>query len=348
MTEKADPLASSRQMAELISAFQTSAAIGAVAQLGVADALASGPALPADVATRVGAEPSALERVLRALADAGLFQKLDDGRFALTPLGETLRADVPGSVRRAAIIATDEWHWRPYGHLAHTLRTGEAGFRPAHGCGFWDYLERHPESAAMVDASMARIASARAAVLARAYDFGGVTRLVDVGGGHGALLRHVLQAHPHLRGVLLDRPSVIEEARAQLAEAGLADRCELAVGDFFRAVPAGGDAYVLSWIPHDWSDEESVRILANCRAAMGTTGRLLVLQLVLPPAGVPHPPSAAETLARTVDLEMLAVVGGRERTEAEFRALFARAGLALTRVLPLEGLPWSVIEGTPD
>jgi hypothetical protein len=331
-------------MAALINGFQTSAAIGAVAQLGVADALASGPASPAEVAARVGADPSAIERVLRALSDAGIFQELEDGRFALTPLGATLRSDVPGSVRRAAMIATDEWHWRPYGHLAHTLRTGEAGFRPAHGCGFWEYLERHPEAAAMVDASMARIASARAAVFARVYDFGGIERIVDVGGGQGALLRHVLQAHPHLRGVVLERPGVIEGARAQLAEAGLSERCEVVVGDFFRALPAGGDAYVLSWILHDWSDEEAVRILAQCRAAMGTAGRLLVLELVLPPAGVPHAPSPAEALARTVDLEMLAVVGGRERSEAEFQALFARAGLALTYVLPLEGLPWSVIE----
>ncbi len=346
MTETADPLASTRRMAALINAFQTSAAIGAVATLGVADALASGPASPADVAARVGAEPLALERVLRALSEVGLFERLEDGRFALTPLGETLRSDVPGSVRRAAIIATDEWHWRPYGHLAHTLRTGEAGFRPAHGCGFWDYLERHPESAAMVDASMARIATARAAVFARAYDFGGLARIVDVGGGQGALLQHVLQAHPQLRGVVLERPGVIEGARAALAQAGLSDRCEVVVGDFFHAVPAGGEAYVLSWILHDWSDDDAVRILASCRAAMGTTGRLLVLELVLPPAGVPHLPTPAETLARTVDLEMLAVVGGRERTEPEFRALFARAGLALTRVLPLEGLPWSVIEAT--
>ncbi len=334
-------------MGELINAYQTSAAIGAVAALGVADALAGGPASPADVAARVGAEPSALERVLRALADVGIFERFEDGRYALTPLGATLRSDVPGSVRRAAIIATEEWHWRPYGHLAHTLRTGEAGFRPAHGCGFWDYLERHPESAAMVDASMARIASARAAVFARAYDFRGVERIVDVGGGHGALLRHVLDAHPQVRGVILERPGVVDAARAALAEAKLADRCEVVAGDFFSAVPAGGDAYVLSWILHDWSDEDAVRILARCREAMGAASRLLVLELVLPSANEPHAPAPAETLARTVDLEMLAVVGGRERTEAEFRALFARAGFGVTRVLPLEALPWSVIEGAP-
>ncbi len=347
MKEKEDTRALSRQMGKLINGYQTSAAIGAVATLGVADALAGGPAHPADVAARVGADPGALARVLRALADAGVFEALEDGQFALTPLGATLRGDVPGSVRRAAIIAADEWHWRAYGHLTHSLRTGEAGFRPAHGCGFWEYLDRHPSAGAMVDGSMARIAAARAAAFARTYDFRAMTRVVDVGGGQGVLLQHVLEAHPHLRGIVFDRPAVSEAARARLAEAGLSGRCEVVSGDFFAGVPVGGDAYVLSWILHDWDDEAAVRILTNCRAAMGDAGRLLVLELVLSPANAPHPPTAADALARTVDLEMLAVVGGRERTEAEFQALLGRAGLGLTRVLALEGLPWSVIEGAP-
>ena len=347
MDEKRDPLALSRRMAELVNGYQTSAAIGAVATLGVADALAGGPAHPADLARRLGADPGALARVLRALADAGIFEALEDGRVALTPLGATLRGEVPGSVRRAAIIATDEWHWRAYGHLTHSVRTGEAGFHPAHGCGFWEYLDHHPSAAAMIDGSMARIAAARAAVFARAYNFGAIARIVDVGGGQSVLLQHVLQAHPHLCGIVFDRPSVAEAARTRLAEAGLSGRCEVVSGDFFAGVPAGGDAYVLSWILHDWDDEAAVRILRNCRASMGDASRLLVLELVLSPGNAPHPSTAADTLARTVDLEMLAVVGGRERTEAEFRALFGRAGFRLTRVLALEGLPWSVIEGAP-
>ena len=347
MDEKKGPVPLGRRMADLINGYQTSAAIGAVATLGVADALAAGPAHPADVAARVGADPGALARVLRVLADAGIFEALEDGRFALTSLGATLRGDVPGSVRRAAIIATDEWHWRAYGHLAHSLRTGETGFRPAHGCGFWEYLDRHPSTAAMIDGSMARIAAMRAAVLARAYDFGAIARLVDVGGGEGVLLQHVLQVHSHLSGVVFDRPTVAEAARTRLADAGLSGRCEVVSGDFFAGVPVGGDAYVLSWILHDWDDEAAVRILTNCRAAMDDAGRLLVLELVLSPANGSHSSTAADALARTVDLEMLAVVGGRERTEVEFGVLFGRAGFRLTRVLALEGLPWSVIEGAP-
>jgi O-methyltransferase domain/Dimerisation domain len=347
MDGREDALVLSRRMAELVNGYQTSAAIGAVAALGVADALAGGPAHPADVARRVGADPDALARVLRALADAGIFEALEDGRFALTPLGATLRGEVPGSVRRAAIIATDEWHWRAYGYLTHSLRTGEAGFRPAHGCGFWEYLDHHPSTAAMIDDSMARIAAARAAAFARAYDFGAIARIVDVGGGQGVLLQHLLQAHPHLCGIVFDRPTVAEAARTRLAEAGLSGRYEVVSGDFFAGVPIGGDAYVLSWILHDWDDEAAVQILRNCRTAMAESGRLLVLELVLSPANGPHSSTAADALARTVDLEMLAVVGGRERTEVEFRALFGRAGLTLARVLALEGLPWSVIEGAP-
>lgn len=347
MTQNPDPAAQARQLGALINGYQTSAAIGAVATLGVPDALASGPALVAEIALRVRADAGALERVLRALCAIGLFERLEDGRYGLTAMGAMLRSDVPGSVRRAAMIATDEWHWRPYGHLVQTLRGGEAGFRAAHGCTFWEYLERHPDKGAMVDGSMARIAAARAAVLARSYDFTAIGKVVDVGGGQGGLLTSILTAHPHLTGVLLERPSVAETARALLAKAGLAARCEVTTGDFFIDVPGGGDLYVLSWILHDFGDDEAVRILQRCRAAMGPSSKLLVVELVLPPAGAPHPPSAAEVLARTVDLEMLAVVGGRERTEAEFGAMFGQAGLSLARVMPLEGLPWSVIEVVP-
>jgi hypothetical protein len=228
----------------------------------------------------------------------------------------------------------------PRAHAAY----GEAGFRPAHGCGFWDYLDRHPETAALVDGSMARIAEARAAVFARAYDWAKAARVVDVGGGHGAMVQHLLQAQPHLRGVVFERPSIVDATRARLAGAGLAERSEVVAGDFFEGVPEGGDVYVLSWILHDFGDADAARILARCRGAMGADARLLVVELVLPPAEGPHPPSAVEALARTVDLEMLAVVGGRERTEAEFAALLAGAGLSLARVLPLPGMPWSVIE----
>jgi O-methyltransferase domain len=254
---------------------------------------------------------------------------------------------VPGSARRAAIVVGEEWHWRAYGHLAHSVRTGEAGFRRAHGSGFWEYLEGHPEAGRLINDSMSAVASFIGAALARSYEFGGMKRLVDVGGGYGTLIRAVLDKHPQLQAVVFDLPGVIEGTRARLAEWGLANRCQAIAGDFFDAVPAGGDAYLLSWILHDWDDESAVRVLDKCREAVGDAGRVLAIELVVPAAEEPEPSPDLERLVRTTDVEMLAVVGGHERTAAEHGELYAAAGFELTRILPLEPTAWSLIEGSP-
>jgi ubiquinone/menaquinone biosynthesis C-methylase UbiE len=298
-----------------------------------------------DLAARVDADARSLGRIFRALEDAGLFTELDDGRIALSALGEMLRTDAPMSARRGAIASTEEWRWRAYGHLTHSVRTGEPGFPLAHGCGLWDYLAREPDAAAMFNESMSRVAAANAAAIVRTYDFSYVNRLVDVGGGHGVLACAVLEANPHMHGVVFDLPGVIDGARTRLTEAGLTDRCEVIAGDFFQAVPAGGDAYVLSWILHDWDDQAAARILANCRAAMRGGGRLLVIEMVIP-SGEEAPASPdLDRLVKTTDLEMLTIVGGRERTAAEYRDLYTNAGFDLSRILGLDSLPWSLIEG---
>jgi O-methyltransferase domain/Dimerisation domain len=347
--ERSRRLALSQRMNQLLCGFQISAAIGAVATLGVPDALAAAPARAVDLAEHLGADAHSLARVLEALTDVGIFEKLADGRFELTPLGETLRSDVPGSVRGAAMLWTDEWHWRAYGHFASSVRTGEAGMRPAHGRTFWEYLAEHPDTGATVNGMMSSASVLRAHALARTYDFGGVGRLVDIGGGDGGLLCAVLQAYPQLSGVVFDLPSVVGGARRRLDEAGLTDRTEVVAGDFFQGVPPGADVYVLSWILHDWDDEAAVRILANCRQAIGNAGRLLVIEMVLPSPDEPRSPKASylEQLAKVTDLEMLAVVGGRERTQAEYGELLAHAGFRLTQILELESMPWSVIEAAP-
>jgi hypothetical protein len=347
--ERSQRLALSQRMNQLLCGFQISAAIGAVAELGVADALANGPARPMELAERLGADGGALTRVLRALTEVGLFEELADGRFALTALGETLRGDVPGSVRRAAILWTEEWHWRAYGHFGASVRTGESGMRPAHGSTYWEYLAEHPDTAATLNGMMSSASVLRAQALARTYDFAGVERLVDIGGGEGGLVCAVLQAHPHLSGVVFDLPGVIAAARERLIGAGLTERAEALAGDFFHQVPPGADAYVLSWVLHDWDDASALRILANCRAAIEDAGRLLVIEMVLPSADEPRSPKAGylEQLAKVTDLEMLAVVGGRERTRAEYEELLARAGFRLTQVVELESMPWSVIEAVP-
>lgn len=336
-----------RRMAELVNGYQISAAIGVVARLDVAGCLSAGPAHLGDVALRVGADARALERVVRLLTDAGVFEQLDDGRVGLTSLGATLRDDLPGSVRRAAIVVSEEWHWRAYGHLIDSVRTGAPGFRQAHGCGFWEYLERHSEPGALINDSMSAAASFVAAAVVRSYDFAGLRRLVDVGGGYGTLMSAALNAHPYMHAVIFDLPGVIERTRARLADAGLTDRCQAIAGDFFDAVPAGGDAYVLCWILHDWDDESAARILANCRAAMGDAGRLLAIELIVPAPDQRQPSPDVVRLVNSMDIEMLAVVGGRERTAAEYQELYAASGFQLQRIVPLEQSPWSLIEGSP-
>jgi ubiquinone/menaquinone biosynthesis C-methylase UbiE len=334
-------LARRRRLVGLINGHEISAAIGAVARLGIPDALARGPLSAGEIATRVDADPGSVERVLRSLVSVDLFERLEDGRFALTDTGELLRAGVADSVRMAAIVSSDEWLWRPYGYFTHSLRTGQPGFLAAHGQGFWGYLETHPEDAATFNAHMSQSVALRARAFAQAYDFSGLERLVDVGGGHGALVQAVLGAHPHMRAAIFDLPGVVDGARERIAAAGLTDRCELVAGDFFQdPLPAGGDAYAFSWILHDWDDEPAVQILAGCRRAIAPGGRLLVIELVVPAGDQPNP-------AASIDLTMLVVVGGRERTEAEYRALYARAGFELTQVIPLDDVPWSVIEGRP-
>ena len=336
-----------QRMVELVNGYQVSAAIGAVARLGVADRLSAGPAHLDEIASYAGADARSLGRVVRLLTDVGLFEQLGDGRVALTALGGMLRDGVPGSARRGAIVISEEWHWRAYGHFVDSVRTGEPGFRQAHGCGFWDYLARDPQAGALINDSMSAAASFIAAAFVRSYDLSGIQRLVDVGGGHGVLMRAVLEAHPRMQGVVFDLPGVIEGTRARLTDWGLTDRCQAIAGDFFDGVPARGDAYVLSWILHDWNDESAVRILANCRAAMGDAGRLLAIELVVPSTDQHSPSPAVEWLVKTTDIEMLVVVGGRERTAAEYGELYAAAGFQLTCILPLESSAWSVIEGSP-
>jgi hypothetical protein len=277
----------------------------------------------------------------------GLFETDDDGRYSLTALGELLRSDVEGLARRAAIIGTDEWCRRAYGHLNHSLLTGEPGFYPAHGCGFWQYLAAHPDEAAAFDDAMSSSSRRRAEAFAQAYDFDAIARLVDVGGGQGVLLRTVLEAHPHLRGVVYDLPPVIEQARRCLGEAGLPERCKALAGDFFESVPSGGDAYLLSWILHDRDDRAAARILANCRAALGDRGRLLLIEMVLPSGDQAGAAPGIARIARALDLQMLVLVGGRERTAAEYRGLLEGTGFTLTGVLLLEGTLWSGIEAVP-
>ena len=296
------------------------------AKLGIADRLADGPKTAARLAALVDAHPPSLYRVLRALAALGVFTEDADGRFALTPLAGPLRRDAPDSLHAFALMWGDTF-WPACGSLLHCVRTGQTAFDHLHGMGAFEYMHQHPQAAEVFDEAMSNLTRVQAAAVVAAYDFSGVRTLVDVGGGKGTLLAAVLRANPGMRGVLYERPDVLPAARKALEDEGMLGRCELKRGDFFASVPEGGDAYALKDVVHDWDDERASAILANCARAMGRQARLLLIERGLPPRNVQGP-------GKMVDVVMLAMTGGRERTEPEYADLLSRAGLRLARVVP--------------
>ena len=317
--------------------FWISQAICVVARLGIADLLKDGPLETATLAAAAEVHAPSLSRVLRTLASVGIFAEGEDGRFGLTPRAAPLRRDAPDSIRPYILLVGEAWYSGPAEHLLYSVQTGRPAFERVHGADFFTFLARDPAAAAVFDAAMTSRSAQENAAIAAAYDFSGLGTLIDVGGGHGSLLAAILGATPGLRGVLFDRPQVVAEARHHLEAAGLGGRCEVVAGDFFVSLPAGGDAYMLKRVLHDWDDERAGAILRNCHRAMPAHGRLLVIELVLPPGNAP-------SLGKLFDLLMLVDPGGRERTEADYRTLLAGADFELTAVTPTPSLV-SVVEG---
>lgn len=314
-----------QRIVDLGFGFIFSAALSTAAELGVADRLTQGPRSAASLAEELGVDARSLYRVLRLLASVEVFSEDDTGRFSLTPAADCLRTDTPGSLRSAVLMLTQRIFWAPAGELTETVRTGRNPFERIFGASFFDFLTKDATQGAIFHRGMSSLSDMENGPIAGSYDFTPVRRVVDVGGGHGGFLLEVLEAAPHVRGVLYDHRHVLAEAR--IAQAGFADRCELVEGDFFESVPSGADAYVLKRILHDWSDEVCVRILRNCREAMVEHGRVLVVDTVIPPGSAPHG-------GKVLDVMMMASLpGGRERTEEELGKLFAQAGLRLSRVI---------------
>lgn len=312
-------------------------------KLGVADQLAGGPRSAAELADATRSDAGALRRVLRLLATAGVFEELEDGRFALTPLSECLRADVPGSARDMVLLfsgVTVQDAWR---ELEHCVRTGEPVYRLRGQTDPFAEMAKDPATMAAFDAAMASGTRFAAHAVAATYDFSDLGTLVDVGGGNGTLLLTILAAHPHLRGVVFDQPAAAERARAAIAAAGMAERCSAVGGDFFVEVPRGGDAYLLKHVIHDWEDARAIAILESCRRAMAPGARVMVIE-GLYPARVDR--SLASRGAAANDVNMLVHTGGRQRSEQEMRDLYDAAGFRLTRIVPTPANV-CVIEGTP-
>jgi hypothetical protein len=329
------------QVVQMATGLQVARAIYALAELGVADHLTDGPKSAEDLAAATGAHAPSLYRLMRFTASLGYFVEGADHTFALASLGDALRTDAPGHARSTVRMLAGPLGMGALGDVVHSIRTGEAGIEKAFGKPVFDYLAETPEQAAYFNEAMIGFHGMEPPAVAAAYDFSDIGVLVDVGGGTGNLLTTILNANPSMRGVLYDMPHVAAEARRAIEAKGLANRCDVAEGSFFDAVPAGGDAYVLSHIIHDWDEARCLRILANCRAAMGGRGRLLLVEMVIPPGNEFH-------LSKLTDFTMLVFTpGGRERTEAEYAELFAKAGFRLTRVVPTDS-PVSVIEATPE
>jgi predicted O-methyltransferase YrrM len=337
-------LATVQRFLAMASGNWVATSLHAAAVLGIADLLADGPRSAAELAQAAQADSDSLRRLLRMLAAHGVFAEREDGRFEQTELSALLRGEAAGSLRSFVLMYGSEVWRLPWGEMVHSVRTGETAFSKVHGAELFEYMKHDGEFAAIFNRAMTEGSARVAAEIVAAYDFSRFGTIVDVGGGQGFLLSAILRAAPVARGVLVDLPHVVESARALIAERGVADRCELVGGSFFESVPADGDAYVLKWIIHDWNDADATRILRAVRAAVPRTGRLIVVDRVLPERVRDGDP--LDQIGTLMDLNMLVNVTGRERTEAEFRELFAAAGFTLSsaRSTP-SGL--GVVEGLP-
>lgn len=312
-------------------------AIYTAAKFGIADVLSDGPLAADAIAQRIDANPDAVGRMLRALASRGIFAQQADGRFALTPLADALRSDSPTSVRGIVLFWGDQRHWEHWGQLPNAVRTGQPTVEALRGKPMFEFLEGDPEFAAIFNDGMTSVSDMEIAPVLAAYDFTGVGTIVDVGGGHGRLLAAVLRKWPQAQGTLFDSESVVEGAPAVLEGAGVADRCSVVAGTFFESVPSGGDAYLLKHIVHDWDESNVLQILRNVRAAMPNNAKVLVIESVVPDDDREH-------LSKMLDLEMLVVATGRERTAIEYAELLRAAGFRFTRIIPTVG-PMSIVEG---
>ncbi|HLY36562.1 MAG TPA: methyltransferase [Candidatus Binatia bacterium] len=322
----------------LISGKWAMQAVYAAAELGIADQLKDGPRSSAEVARRCDTNEDATYRLMRALSNVGVLDERDGRVFALTDVGQFLRSDVPGSLRGYARFVGYAPSWRAWGEILHSVRTGEPAADHVFGENLFEYFAKHLDESAIFDAAMTSVSGVESEAVATSYDFSAIGTLADVGGGRGFLLATILRRNPAMKGILFDLPHVASGAPSLLREQGVEGRVRIETGSFLETVPMGADAIIMKHIIHDWNDDDCVRILRNCRAALPPRGRLLVVEAVVPPPG-------QRDWSKLLDLEMLVLTPrGRERTEAEYAKLLAAGGFRLTRVVRTPS-PASVVEG---
>jgi hypothetical protein len=327
LSAEAEALPPHVQLIHMGTAYWVSRAVYAAAKLGLADHLAGGPQSAAELAGPTHTHAPSLHRLMRTLASLGVLSEGADHRFALTPLGAALKTGAPGSARASILALAGDWFWQAWAHVLYSVETGKTGMEKAYSMPIFAFLAEHPEEASYFNDAMVGFHGGEPPAVAAAYDFSSFATVVDVGGGTGNLLSAILERHPEPRGVLFDQPHVVRQAPALIDARGLANRVLVEAGDFFKTVPTGGDAYLLSHIIHDWDEDRCLTILTNCRRAMKSTGRLLIIEMVLPAGDAPHP-------GKMLDIVMLVIPGGQERTEQEYGTLLGKAGFRLTRVVP--------------
>jgi len=320
---------------QMATAYWISQAIYVAAKLGIADLLADAPQSTAALAAATRSDGGSLFRLLRALSSVGVLSQVGKDQFALARLAEHLRSDVPGSLREI-VITLGEIHYQACGELLHAVRTGSPAFNQVFGANLFDYLQRNPDASEAFDRGMTNLSSLLAHAILLAYDFSGISSIIDVGGGEGELLRRILALNPELRGMVFDLPNAIQLMKDASSDRA---RCSYVAGDFFESVPEGADAYLLCGVVHDWDDDRAVTVLRKCRKAMASNGRLLIVDMIVPE-------TASPSFSKLLDLNMMVMTGGRERTKAEFQALLDAADYRLTRVIPTMA-PQSIIEALP-
>ena len=323
---------------QILSGFMIAGAVSTLARLGIPDLLDSSPKSAEELAPHVGAQPGPLYRLMRATASVGVLVEGPDGRFSQTPMSATLRSTAPVSVRGWAIMQSQEWHALGWEQLEYCVRTGKQALEKIYGKRAFDFFAEKPEAAAIFNRAMTDLSRLDSPAVVQAYPFDGLGSIVDVGGGHGLLLATILQSSPELKGTLYEVATVIEGARSGPLQPVM-DRCTLVAGDMFTSIPPGADAYIMKHIIHDWSDDSCLKILKGCRMGVNRGGKLLVVDHVIQPGN-------GFDSGKFLDLEMLIFPGGKERSEPQFRELFAAAGWRLNRIVPTPAGA-SIVEGLP-
>lgn len=317
------------QLIQMATSAWAARTVHAAAKLGLADQLADGPRSAAELAGAVHAHAPSLHRLMRTLASLGILAEQKEQRYALTNLGAALKTNAPGSARSTVLTFGSPWAQSAWDHLVYSVQTGKTGFEKAQGMPLFDFFAQHPEDASLFNETMVGFHSQEPPAIAAAYDFSAFKTIVDIGGGTGNLLAAIIRRYAGPRGVLFDLPHVVAEAPAFLKENGVSERVTIEAGDFFKTVPAGGDAYVLSHIIHDWDEDQCLSILRHIRKVMNSAGRLLIVEMVLPAGDTPHP-------GKILDIAMLVWPGGQERTLTEYDQLLSNGGFHLTRAVPTD------------